>query len=377
MLTKDELERYSRHLTLPEFGYKKQELLKQSSVLVVGSGGLGSPTLLYLAAAGVGVIGVVDFDIVEKSNLQRQVIHSSDWIGKPKALSAQYVLNNLNKNCNIRIYNETLTAENALQIIKEYDVVVDGTDNFPTRYLVNDACVLLDKPYIYGSILRFEGQASVFNLNRNSPNYRDLVPEPPPKDLVPSCAEGGVLGVLPGIIGVIQATETIKVLTGIGETLDGRLLVYDALQMKFKELKIQKTNEYKIEKLINYNEFCNPADLNNKASEIFIQDIEPVLAKELLSSGEYVIIDVRTENERQICKIDGSLHFEMKNIENGRSTEAIRKISKNKKIIMSCKIGGRSRKCAEILAAKNIVTENLKGGILKWIDEVAPELAKY
>ena len=239
-LSQEEVLRYSRHLTLTDFGVEAQIKLKQSSVLVVGAGGLGSPLLTYLAAAGVGCIGIVDFDIVEESNLQRQIIHGVNWIDKPKVVSAQHRLNEINPNCIINTYNVKLDSNNILEIIDSYDVVCDGSDNFPTRYLVNDACVIKQKPYVYGSIFQFEGQVSVFNLHPSSPNYRDLVPEPPPAGMVPSCAEGGVLGILPGIIGTIQATETIKIITNIGSTLNERLLLFNALEMSFRELKLKK-----------------------------------------------------------------------------------------------------------------------------------------
>ena len=241
-LSPAEIQRYSRHLTLEEVGIEGQNRLKNASVLAIGTGGLGSPLLLYLAAAGVGKIGIIDFDIVDESNLQRQIIHSTNWLAKPKTDSAKSRIQELNPYCKVISYNQALTSENALDILKDYDVICDGTDNFPTRYLANDACVILGKPYVYGSILKFEGQASVFNLTKDSPNYRDLVPEPPPPGMVPSCAEGGVIGVLPGLVGTIQATETIKILTNIGEPLDGRILLIDALAMKFKQLKLVKNH---------------------------------------------------------------------------------------------------------------------------------------
>ena len=256
-LSPDEVARFARHLILPEVGMEGQKRLKAASVLCVGTGGLGSPLLLYLAAAGVGRLGIVDFDVVDHSNLQRQVIHGTSWVGKPKIESAKARILELNPHCQVDLYETALTSENALEIISGYDLVCDGTDNFPTRYLVNDACVLLGKPNVYGSIFRFEGQATVFNLDSASPNYRDLFPEPPPPGMVPSCAEGGVVGVLPGIIGVIQATEAVKIITGIGTTLSGRLLLFDALAMKFRELKLRPNPERPvIDKLIDYQEFC-------------------------------------------------------------------------------------------------------------------------
>ncbi|NES95392.1 MAG: molybdopterin-synthase adenylyltransferase MoeB, partial [Desertifilum sp. SIO1I2] len=241
-LTKEDYERYSRHLILPEIGLDGQKRLKAASVLCIGTGGLGSPLLLYLAAAGIGRIGIVDFDVVDYSNLQRQVIHGTSWVGKPKIESAKNRILEINPDCQVDLYETRLSSENALQIVEPYDIVIDGTDNFPTRYLVNDACVLLNKPNVYGSIFRFEGQATVFNY-QDGPNYRDLYPEPPPPGMVPSCAEGGVLGILPGIIGVIQATEAVKIITGAGTTLSGRLLLYNALEMKFRELKLRPNPE--------------------------------------------------------------------------------------------------------------------------------------
>ncbi|MCP4972962.1 MAG: molybdopterin-synthase adenylyltransferase MoeB, partial [Prochlorococcus sp.] len=255
-LSPEELARFSRHLSLPEVGMAGQKRLKAAAVLCVGSGGLGSPLLLYLAAAGVGRIGIVDFDLVDVSNLQRQVIHGTSWVGQPKTSSARSRILEINPHCQVDVFETALTSDNALEIIRPYDLVCDGTDNFPSRYLVNDACVILGKPNVYGSIHRFEGQASVFNLNSDSPNYRDLVPEPPPPGLVPSCAEGGVMGVLPGLIGLIQATEAIKIITDIGSPLDGRLLLVDALSMSFKELRLQQSQErVEIDRLIDYQDF--------------------------------------------------------------------------------------------------------------------------
>ena len=255
-LTKDDYERYSRHLILPEVGLEGQKRLKAASVLCIGTGGLGSPLLLYLAAAGIGRIGIVDFDVVDTSNLQRQIIHGTAWVGKPKIESAKNRILEINPACQVDLYNTRISSENALDLLRPYDVIVDGTDNFPTRYLVNDACVLLNKPNVYGSIFRFEGQATVFNY-QDGPNYRDLYPEPPPPGMVPSCAEGGVLGILPGMIGVIQATETVKIILEKGQTLSGRLLLYNALEMTFRELKL-RPNPVRpvIEKLIDYEQFC-------------------------------------------------------------------------------------------------------------------------
>ncbi|MGH2413727.1 MAG: molybdopterin-synthase adenylyltransferase MoeB, partial [Microcystaceae cyanobacterium] len=291
-LTKEEYQRYSRHIILPEVGLDGQKRLKGASVLCIGTGGLGSPLLLYLAAAGIGRIGIVDFDVVDHSNLQRQVIHGTSWVGKPKIESAKNRILEINPYCQVDLYNTRLSSENALDIFEPYDIIIDGTDNFPTRYLTNDACVLLNKPNVYGSIFRFEGQATVFNY-QGGPNYRDLFPEPPPPGMVPSCAEGGVLGVLCGIIGTIQATEAIKIILGVETTLSGRLLLYNALDMKFRELKLRPNPERPvIEKLIDYEQFCGIPKEEPKMEipEITVQEL-----KEILDSGadDYVLIDVR------------------------------------------------------------------------------------
>ena len=303
-LSHDEIARYSRHLILPEVGVAGQERLKASSVLCIGTGGLGSPLLLYLAAAGVGRIGVVDFDVVDASNLHRQVIHGTASVGKRKVLSARDRIADINPFVQVDLYEEPFTSANALRIAEPYDVVVDGTDNFPTRYLVNDACVLLGKPNVYGSIFRFEGQASVFN-HQDGPNYRDLYPEPPPPGLVPSCAEGGVLGVLPGIIGTIQATETLKILLGIGETLSGRLLLFDALQMSFRELRLRKSPDTpRIERLIDYEQFCGVSRTHTSREETpmssagtFDRISVTEAARRLAEGWKPFVLDVRTTAE--------------------------------------------------------------------------------
>jgi len=340
-LTKEEYERYSRHLILPEVGLEGQKRLKAASVLCVGTGGLGSPLLLYLAAAGVGRIGIVDFDIVDSSNLQRQVIHGTSWIGKPKIESAKNRIWEINPNCQVDLYATFLTSENALEIIKPYDLVVDGTDNFQTRYLVNDACVLLNKPNVYGSIFRFEGQATVFNY-QDGPNYRDLYPEPPPPGMVPSCAEGGVLGILPGIIGVIQATETIKIILGQGNTLSGRLLLFNALEMKFRELKL-RPNPVRpvIEKLIDYEQFCGitQAKAEEAKQQMEMAEITVKELKQLLDSSDrdFVLIDVRNPNEYDIAKIPGSVLVPLPEIENGSGMAKVKELLNGHRLIAHCK----------------------------------------
>src|SRR6056300_1148411 len=308
-LSKNQIGRYSRHLIMPEVGVKGQEKLAQSKVLCIGAGGLGSPLALYLASAGIGTIGVVDFDVVDLSNLQRQILHAEERVGELKVESAKKRLLELNSDININTYNLRLTSDNALDIFKDYDVIVDGTDNFATRYLVNDACVILNKPNVYGSIFRFEGQATVFNY-KGGPHYRDLYPEPPPPGMVPSCAEGGVVGVLPGIIGVIQATEAVKIITGIGTTLSGRLLLFDALGMKFRELKLRPTPERPvIEKLIDYQEFCGVGGTAPGQEEA--GSVESISVSELktLLDGDtsgMVLIDVRNPPEAEIAVIPGA-----------------------------------------------------------------------
>ncbi|MBF2003587.1 MAG: molybdopterin-synthase adenylyltransferase MoeB [Synechococcales cyanobacterium C42_A2020_086] len=381
-LSKDEYERYSRHLILPEVGLEGQKRLKAASVLCIGTGGLGSPLLLYLAAAGIGRLGIVDFDVVDSSNLQRQVIHGTSWVGKPKIQSAKDRILEINPHCQVDLYETRLSSENALDIVEPYDIVVDGTDNFPTRYLVNDACVLLNKPNVYGSIFRFEGQATVFNY-QGGPNYRDLYPEPPPPGLVPSCAEGGVLGILPGIIGVIQATETVKIILGTGQTLSGRLLLYNALNMSFRELKLRPNPERPvIEKLIDYEEFCGipqakAAEAQQQASmeEITVQQL-----KEILDSGadDYVLLDVRNPNEYEIAKIPGSVLVPLPDIENGDGVAKVQEILNGHKLIVHCKMGGRSAKAIGILKEKaGIDGINVKGGINAWSQEVDPSVPQY
>ena len=381
-LNKEEIERYSRHIILPEVGLEGQKKLKAASVICVGTGGLGSPLLLYLAAAGIGNIGIVDFDIVESSNLQRQIIHGASWVGNLKIESAKNRILEINPTCQVDLYKNRLSSENAIQILKPYDVVVDGTDNFPTRYLTNDACFLLNKPNIYGSIFRFEGQTTVFNY-QGGPNYRDLFPEPPPPGMVPSCAEGGVLGVLPGIIGTIQATETIKVILGSNNTLSGRLLLYNAWDMTFKELKLRSNpNRPVINQLIDYEEFCNVSNVStfkNKDNSTMISEIAVQELKKLIDSNSesFVLIDVRNVNERQIAHISGSVLVPLASIEDGTGIPQIRSLIENKRLIVHCKMGGRSIKALEILEKFGIVGTNLKGGINAWSQQIDVSIPQY
>ena len=380
-LSKDEFIRYSRHLTLEEIGVVGQERLRNASVLAVGAGGLGSPLLLYLAAAGVGTIGIIDFDIVDTSNLQRQIIHDIDWVDKSKILSAKHRISKLNPYCNVITFDCALESANSLSILHQFDIICDGTDNFQTRYLVNDSCILLNKPYVYGSILRFEGQVSVFNLTKTSPNYRDLVPEPPPAGLVPSCAEGGVMGVLPGIIGTIQATEVIKIITGIGNVLDGRLLLFDALNMTFKEMKLQKFSSYKITKLVDYSNFCNPTNPTNSSNDSndSIQSINCLKLSQLFNSApvSIALIDVRSLAERAICSIPNSIHIPLSNLDSSESLKFLNEISQEKDIILYCKLGSRSEKGVQILKNFDIESQSLQGGIIQWIHDVDQTLNSY
>jgi len=380
-LTNDEVKRYSRHLIMPEVGVDGQRKLKAAKVLCIGAGGLGSPVAMYLAAAGVGTIGLVDFDVVDFSNLQRQILHSTPDVGIPKLTSAKNKLNALNPEVKIVTHEVALSSQNALQLFEPYDVIVDGTDNFPTRYLVNDACVLLGKPNAYGSIFRFEGQASVF-ATKNGPCYRCLYPEPPPPGLVPSCAEGGVLGVLPGMIGIVQATETVKLIMGIGEPLIGRFLIYDALRMKFRELKLKKDPDCPVcgthptvTKLIDYEQFCGitpaapePAKVNN-ATELTSLELKARLDR----GDSLTIVDVREPNELQINRIPGSLHIPL-----GDIPKRYNELDPDAEYVMQCKSGVRSGKAADFLRSvgfKRVL--NLKGGILDWIDKVDPTQPKY
>ncbi|MBP0016610.1 MAG: molybdopterin-synthase adenylyltransferase MoeB [Cyanobacteria bacterium SBLK] len=380
-LTKEEYERYSRHIILPEVGLDGQKRLKSASVLCIGTGGLGSPLLLYLAAAGIGRIGIVDFDIVDSSNLQRQIIHGTSWVGKPKIESAKNRIHEINPDCQVDLYNTLLSSANALDIIKPYDIVVDGTDNFPTRYLTNDACVLLDKPNVYGSIFRFEGQATVFNYE-GGPNYRDLYPEPPPPGMVPSCAEGGVLGVLPGIVGTIQATETIKIILGKDTTLSGRLLLFNALDMTFRELKL-RPNPIRpvIEKLIDYEQFCGipQAKAAEEKERQALSEMNVRELKQLLDSGadDFVLIDVRNPNEYEIAKIPGAVLIPLPEIERGAGIEKVKELVNGHRLIAHCKGGVRSAKALSILKDFGIEGTNVKGGIRAWSQEVDSSVPEY
>ncbi|HWT64684.1 MAG TPA: molybdopterin-synthase adenylyltransferase MoeB [Terracidiphilus sp.] len=380
-LTADELSRYSRHLILPEVGVEGQRRLKAARVLCVGTGGLGSPLAFYLAAAGVGMLGLVDFDVVDASNLQRQIIHSTADIGRKKLDSAEEKLKALNPALNVVKHETLLSSANALDILKDYDIVADGTDNFPTRYLVNDACVLLGKPNAYGSIFRFEGQASVF-ATEHGPCYRCLYPEPPPPGLVPSCAEGGVLGILPGLVGVIQATEVIKLILRKGEPLIGRLLLVDSLGMRFRELKLRKNPECPVcgvnptvTKLIDYQHFCGivPETKEEKQMKNGIPQLSVQELKKRIDAGEDVfILDVREPFEYQIANIGGKL------IPQNDVPARLNEIDREREIVVQCKSGGRSQKIAEYLQQagyKKVV--NLAGGILAWADQIDPAAKKY
>jgi molybdopterin/thiamine biosynthesis adenylyltransferase/rhodanese-related sulfurtransferase len=379
-LSPDEVARFSRHLILPEVGMEGQKRLKAASVLCVGTGGLGSPLLLYLAAAGVGRLGIVDFDVVDTSNLQRQVIHGTSWVGKPKIESAKARILEINPHCQVDLYETALTSENALEIIEPYDLVCDGTDNFPTRYLVNDACVLLNKPNVYGSIFRFEGQATVFNY-QGGPNYRDLFPEPPPPGMVPSCAEGGVVGVLPGIIGVIQATEAVKIITGIGTTLSGRLLLFDALKMGFRELKLRPNPERPvIEKLIDYQEFCGVGGTAPGQEEAAAVPSITVAELKTILDGRVenlLLLDVRNPGEADIAVIPGSVLVPLDRIESGEAIEDLRRMAEGKKLYVHCKLGGRSAKALIALGRHGIEGVNVDGGIDAWSQQVDPSVPRY
>ncbi len=377
-LTNEEIGRYSRHLILPEVGMEGQIKLKDAKVLLVGTGGLGAPMALYLAAAGVGTIGLVDFDVVDVSNLQRQVIHGSKDVGKKKIDSAAESMLDINPTLKIVKHEVALNSENALEIVKQYDLVADGTDNFPTRYLVNDACVLLNKPNVYGSIFRFEGQASVF-ATEDGPCYRCLYPEPPPPGLVPSCAEGGVLGILPGVVGLIQATEVVKIILGKGETLKGRLLLYDALNMKFRELKLRRNPQCPsgrctvVNELIDYQQFCGVVE-NHTEPVQSTSDLEPKQVKAMIDSGEdFILVDVREPHEHQIASIAKATLIPL-----GQLPNRLSELPKDAKIVCHCKSGMRSAKAVDLLKLNGYSrVQNMKGGILAWSDQIDPTVAKY
>ena len=378
-LSQDELLRYSRHVVMPEVGLDGQLKLRQAKVLCIGAGGLGAPLSLYLAAAGVGRIGIVDFDSVDASNLQRQVLFSTNDIGRPKTVAAAERLRGLNPHVLIDAFPERLTRENALDILNDYDVVVDGTDNFPARYLVNDACVLLGKPNVYGSIFRFEGQVSVFGAP-GGPCYRCLYPEPPPPGLVPSCAEGGVLGVLPGIVGAMQAAETLKLILGKGESLAGRLLMLDVLTMSFRELKLRKNpacpacGEHRtVTKLIDYTEFCGIRGEETSSMAAKVPEITPRDLKLRLDRGDDLfILDVREPQEYRICHLNGRL------IPLGELPQRVSELDRSREIVVHCRSGKRSADAVEFLQRAGFPRIwNLKGGILAWSDDVDPAVPKY
>ena len=378
-LSKEEIQRYSRHLIMPEVGMEGQLKLKRARVLTIGTGGLGAPLGLYLAAAGVGHLGLVDFDVVDSSNLQRQVTFTTADVGKPKSEAAKARLSALNPAIEIVSYETRLTSDNALELFRDYDIIVDGTDNFPTRFLVNDACVLLGKPNVYGSIFRFEGQATVFGYP-GGPCYRCLYPEPPPPGLVPSCAEGGVLGVLPGIVGSIQAMETIKLILGTGEPLVGRLLLFDALAMRFRELKLRKNPDCSlcgdhrtITKLIDYEEFCGIRGEEAPAMTDGIQEISATDLKARQDRGDKLfILDVREPHEYQICNLNGKL------IPLGELPRRVNELDSSVEMVVHCRSGKRSADAIHFLQTAGFKKLwNLKGGVLAWADEVDPRMPKY
>jgi adenylyltransferase/sulfurtransferase len=375
-LSNDEIARYSRHLILEEVGMDGQRKLKAGRVLCIGTGGLGSPLLLYLAAAGVGRIGIVDFDVVDASNLQRQVIHGTSKIGVSKVQSARERILDINPHVQVDVYEEALTSENALRLFADYDVIVDGTDNFPTRYLVNDACVILGKPNVYGSIVKFEGQATVFNY-RGGPNYRDLYPEPPPPGLVPSCAEGGVLGILPGVIGTIQATETVKILLGKGTTLSGRLLLYDALNMRFRELKLRRDPQaLPITELIDYEQFCGVPQPTEEVpvSEPFSRLSVTELKERLDGGWKPFVLDVRKPFEADIARLAFADRLEP----HETVASIADQLPRDRDIVIHCKLGGRSAKACEALAALGFTRlYNVEGGITAWAQQIDPSLPTY
>tara|TARA_B100001123_G_scaffold406222_1_gene497278 strand:- start:223 stop:1470 length:1248 start_codon:yes stop_codon:yes gene_type:complete len=380
-LSNEEISRYSRHLILPEVGLSGQKKLKATKVLCIGTGGLGSPISMYLAAAGIGKIGIVDFDVVDYSNLQRQIIHGTDDVGRPKVQSGKETLNSINPEVEVVVHETMLTSDNAIGIIQPYDIVVDGTDNFPTRYLTNDACVLLKKPNVYGSIFRFEGQASVFAPELGGPCYRCLYPEPPPPGMVPSCAEGGVLGVLPGIIGCIQATEIIKLALGKGEPLINRLMLYSALDMRFRELKLRSDPKCPIcgenptiTELIDYQEFCGigleSEESESHPDEVSVKDMKKAMDD---STSEIAFLDVREYDEVEIAKIDGVPLIPL-----GELPHRFTELDPNQTIYIHCKVGGRSLKAVEFLKQQGFkYCKSVAGGINAWSDEIDSNIPRY
>jgi len=382
ILSPAELARFNRHIILPQVGLAGQEKLKLAKVLCIGTGGLGSPISLYLSAAGVGTIGLVDFDVVDDSNLQRQIAHSTADIGRPKVESAKEKLIGINPHLKVDLHGDGITRANVREIISQYDLVVDGTDNFPTRYLVNDACVLEDKPLIYASIFQFEGQATVFNYKKG-PCYRCLYPAPPPPGLVPSCAEGGVLGVLPGVIGVIQATEAVKIILDEGTSLSGRLLLYDAMAMKFREVKLRHDptcpacgDNPSIDDVVEYEQFCGlpPTETAKEKEEMADYDITPAQLKNMMDAnpGLYVL-DVREPHEIAICAIEGTHKIPL-----GQIAERYTEVPTDQPVVVHCKLGGRSAQAVELLQSKGYSDiKNVAGGIIAWIDTVDNSLQKY
>ena len=378
-LSKDEIQRYGRHLVLPEIAMEGQNRLKGASILLIGTGGLGSPAAIYLAAAGVGKLGLVDFDVVDDSNLQRQILFKTDSIGEAKVDAAREALAALNPNVEVVTYNVAFSAENAMEICRDYDLILDGTDNFQTRYLANDVCVMLGKPYVYGSVLRLEGQASVFWAEKG-PCYRCLYPEPPPPHLVPSCAEGGVLGVLPGLVGLIQATEAIKLILGIGEALIGRLLLLDAMGMQFREVSLRKYEKCpmcganpSIRELIDYEQFCG---VSTSVEEDLTPDEIPLGAREFaeqMKESQVFLLDVRESHEWDICHIEGATL-----IPNGQLADRLSEIDGSKPILVYCRDGSRSLDAIRLLYYSGYTSvRHLKGGIRAWIDEIDPSLPRY
>jgi adenylyltransferase/sulfurtransferase len=378
-LSRDEISRYARHLIIPDVGIDGQKRLKAARVLLVGAGGLGSPLALYLAAAGVGHIGIVDFDVVDVTNLQRQILHGTKDVGRSKLASARERIADINPFVELTTYETALTSQNALGIIEKYDLVVDGTDNFPARYLVNDACVMLGKPNVYGSVFRFEGQASVFST-KDGPCYRCLFPEPPPPGMVPNCAEGGVLGVLPGLIGTIQATEAIKLILGIGEALVGRLLLVDALGAQFRTVKVRKNpacpmcGTHEITELIDYDEFCGmKPEAGSRKPEDSMPEITPLELAERLRAGDIDLIDVREPHEWDIAHIPGARLIPLGNL-----PAAVPSLDRTRDIVVQCRSGARSGRAVRLLQAAGFTrVRNLAGGILRWSDDVDPRVPKY
>jgi len=382
ILSPEELARFNRHIILPQVGLEGQEKLKQAKVLCIGTGGLGSPISLYLSAAGVGTIGLVDFDVVDESNLQRQIVHFTADVGRPKVESARDKLLGINPYLNVNLHGDGIRRDNVRDIVRDYDIVVDGTDNFPTRYLVNDACVLENKPLIYASIFQFEGQATVFHY-KDGPCYRCLYPEPPPPGLVPSCAEGGVLGVLPGVIGLIQATETIKIILNQGSTLTGRLLLYDAMDMKFREVKLRRDptcpacgEHPTIHEVVEYEQFCGlpPTEAKEEEEILTEDDITPAQLKQMRDEnpGLYVL-DVREPHEVAICRIEGTWEIPL-----GQLPQRFAEVPKDQDVVVHCKLGGRSTQAMEFLKSQGYTNvKNLAGGIIRWIDDVDDSLNKY